>query len=79
MNRGNALMLLSLNLAALGLLLVPCHLLLDFLLCCGCLQLQAWWKMATLLLPLFHVVLFDCLCHWKCRITVGMSSVSQVT
>ena len=64
---------------ALGVLLVPSHLLLDILLCRGCLQLQVRWEMAALLLTLLYMVLLGRVCHRKCCVFVGVSSVSQVT
>ena len=63
---------------ALGFLLVPGYLLLDFLLCCGRVQLQIRWKMASLLFPLLHVVLLRRLCHWKCSVVVGVPTIPQV-
>lgn len=65
--------------AELGVLLVSGYLLLDILLRCGRLQLQAWWEVEIMLLPMLHMVLLLSLHGRLCCLSLVLPSLPQVS
>ena len=63
----------------LGLFLVHGYLLLDFFLCCGCVQLQIWWKVENVVLSCLHLVFLFAVYRRLSCFSLVLPSLPQVS